>query len=205
MRTKKDIIFSISAIVLGIIPFVILAIIALTDFASLGNENLGIIGGVDGPTAALRVQWALNNFIRDNPVFACFLYIALPLILSGAFYLIFTKIVKQNCTLKTSAVALGISAAGGLGLYCFFSLAIIDAFNSVGESPILFPVARIFGVLSLITFIGLIVLYVLLRKKKMSIKGMVLDVIISVIFLPSFFCIFACAHQVLSDLIRSFQ
>lgn len=82
----------------------------------------------------------------------------------------------NNCTLKTTAVSLGLSFAGASGLYCFFQWYSIVVFHEMSRHPIRFPASRIIGLLSFAAFVFLIVLYCRLRKQTFSIKGILIDV-----------------------------
>ena len=130
---------------------------------------------------------------------------ALPTILCGIFYLIFTKFVKQNCTLKTSVTTLGISVSLCLGMYCFFAFIICYYDGTPARNPIAHSASIVFGILSFVAFVGLSILYVFLRKKKMSVKGIIIEFLLTVIYVIPFFLTFSCIHEILSDLIRRFQ
>lgn len=129
------------------------------------NGGFGIIGGADLPT--LRI--ILSDYWPS-------IVIGLILVACSAFCLVFSKTVMNNCTLKTTAVSLGISFAGMSGLYCFLQWYSIVVFHEMSRHPIRFPSSIVIGLLSFAALVFLIVLYFRLRKQTFSIKGILIDV-----------------------------
>lgn len=107
-----------------------------------------------------------------------------------AFALIFRKKISKICTVKTTLLSLAISLFGGVGLSCFLSWFIIAATNSVYEHPIEYPFYIICGIISFVSFVATIVFYVILRKRKFSVYGIIFDFLTSIITLPFFFRMF---------------
>jgi len=99
--------------------------------------------------------------------------------------------VKNVCALKTTLLALMISAVGSVGLLCAVEWFIIAFFAGVSKHPIAYPLSIIGGLVSLFALIILIVFYCNVRKKSPQLLGICIDVFASVIFLPSFFYISA--------------
>ena len=168
-----------------VVPFI------LTFRASSGQGSVGIIGGADGPTAQFLTMQLLSSWP------GCLAFLSAALVLSGLFCLIFSKTVTHVCSVKTSAVALGLSATGGAGLYCFFLWLAMTAFHETGKHPIAYPVSVAGGLLCLTGFVALLVLYFRERKQKWSWGGLAIDVATAVIYLPNFLCAVSCVHEML--------
>ncbi len=113
--------------------------------------------------------------------------IGITLILTVLFCIIFKKTVKNNCTVKTTAISLGLSLSGALGLVCFFVWLPIAYFGEVSLYPISYPVSIIGAYLCLVVFLSLCAWYIFCRIKNKSFKGVVIDVLTSALYLPVFF------------------
>ena len=167
-----------SRIVLGLGLFLVLVsiLILAVEFVNVSqNGGIGIIGAAD---LSVTFRVISSDYLPS-------IIIGLTIVLCAAFCLIFSKTVMNNCTLKTTAVSLGISFAGASGLYCFITWYSIVAFHEMSRHPIRFPASRIVGLLSFAAFVFLIVLYCRLRKQKFSVKGLLIDVATCLIaFLP---------------------
>lgn len=107
-----------------------------------------------------------------------------------AFALIFRKKISKICMVKTTLLSLAISFFGGVGLSCFLSWFTIVAWNAVYEHPIEYPFYIIYGIISFVSFVATIVFYIILRKRKFSVYGIIFDVLTSIITLPFFFRMF---------------
>ena len=180
MKLKK---FSIIGLIVGALAILAgFGIPALTVMLSdLGGHSIGIIGGADGPTAIM---------ITRRLFFGSFLGVltslGIPLVLISLFCLGFPSFVQRNFSIKTSALALGISATGAFGLCCFFTW-LGAVMESVKKYPISYPASIAGGVLALVLFFTSIVLYCIVRTKKLKAAGILLDILTSVIYLPFFF------------------
>jgi hypothetical protein len=190
MKLKR---YSLAALASGVVLFVGSFVVPfiLTFRASAGQGSVGIIGGADGPTAQFLTMQLLSRWP------GCLAFLSAALVLSGLFCMFFSKTVTQVCSVKTSAVALGLSAIGGAGLYCFFLWLAMTAFHETGKHPIAYPVSVAGGVLCLTGFLGLLVLYFRERKQKWCWGGIAIDVATAVIYLPAFLCAASCVHQML--------
>ena len=164
---------------------------ALSDSA---DKTVAIIGGADGPTAIM---------ITRRLFFGSFLGVltsfGIPLLLISLFCLIFPSFVQKNFSVKTTALALGISATGCLGLWCVLECLAILAFASPSEHPIAYPASIIVGVLSLILFIILFALYCKARKGETRILGVVFDVFTGGMFMLFFLLSEAGAIELARD------
>ena len=146
-----------------------------------GGAATGIIGGADAPT----YWFALTNFIGGLPF--CIVLLGWAMTLTSLPAVIFNKTFHKSCSLKTSAITLGLSAIGGFGLTCALYCFAIAAFNDHSKHPIGYPISLAAGMICLCAFLLLICLYFMERGKNRSILGFVYDVICSIVYLPVFF------------------
>ena len=103
-----------------------------------------------------------------------------------AFALIFRKKVSKICSVKTTLLSLAISFFGGVGFCSFLAwLTILPR-----ETPIEYQFFIACGIISFVSFVVTIVFYVILRKRKFSVYGIIFDVLTSIIILPFFFRMF---------------
>ena len=170
---------------------VIVPFITLQNYTSQ-NGAIGIIGGADTPTYEFIVFRLMNGW----PF--CLILFGTTLIITAIFCLIFSKTVKTNSTIKPSAISLSLSAVGALGLVCALSWYTIVAFHEMSKHPIEYPTNVLIGILCFFAFIVLIVLYLKVRKKVWSIKGFCIDILTSIIYLPTFFLVFLYLYEILS-------
>ena len=170
---------------------VIVPFITLQNYTSQ-NGAIGIIGGADTPTYEFVVFRIMNGCLFIAILFG------ITLIVSALFCLIFSKTVKNNCNIKTTALSLGLSAVGAAGLVCAFLWFSIVSFGEMSKHPIEYPVSVLLGIISFFGFIVLIALYLKTRKTNWSIKGLIIDVLTSIIYLPTFFFAFSYLYNTLS-------
>lgn len=159
--------------------------VILTHFIMASGGSVGIIGGADLPSMTFLTWQLLNGW----PV--ALISIGITLIISAVFCLVFSKTVKVHCGLTTSIISLSLSAVGGLGVFCVFWWYAIVVFHEMSKHPIEYPVSVILGLLCFFAFVALIVMYCILRIKKWSFKGVIIDILTSIVWLPTFFLIFA--------------
>jgi hypothetical protein len=165
------------------------------------HGSIGIIGGADNLTTLfLTYRFALEDV-------SFFLFLGLSLFVGGLFCLVCSKTVLENCTLKTTALSLGISLVGATGLYCFITWLTIVTFDNWIEPiklyPLRYPGSIIIGLLSLFAFILLIVIYCKLRKRIFSVKGLVIDILTCILVLPFFLQLGYFIHGYLSHCLYS--
>ena len=170
---------------------VIVPFITLQNYTSQ-NGAVGIIGGADTPTYEFLVFRIMNGW-----PFVAILF-GITLIISALFCLIFSKTVKNYCNIKTTALSLGLSAVGAAGLVCAFLWFTIVSFGEMSKHPIEYPISVSLGILCFFAFIVLIAIYLKLRKINWSIKGLCIDILTSVIYLPTFFFAFSYLYNTLS-------
>ena len=184
---KKFKIYSSIVLISGLLlalTSVLVPIIKINEFTAQ-NGSIGIIGGADGPTAI----YLTSHFLDGNLLFT--LILGLTLFLSGAFCLIFKRVVINNCRLKTTVLSLIISLFGATGLVCFFIWYSIVAFHEMSMHPIAYPCSIFAGLLSLMGFVTAIVFYIRARKTNLQPKGIIIDIITSIITLPTLFLLVA--------------
>lgn len=194
---RKFKIYSSIALISGLflaLASVLVPIIKLSNYTAQ-NGSIGIIGGADGPTAIYVTSQLLGGHLLSA------LILGLTLFLCGGFCLIFKRTVMNNCRLKTTALSLIISFFGASGLSCFFIWYSIVAFHVMSKHPISYPLSIIGGILSFVAFIITIILYIKARKKNFKIKGIVVDIITSIITLPTFFLVCTEIYNLLQQII----
>ena len=192
MKLKR---YSLIVLLLGFVVLLvgtIMPVIYWINFTALYGATVGIIGGADAPTYKL-----LLSSIFEGLPFVLILF-GITLIISSAFCLLFSKTVRAYCHIATSAISLGLSAVGALGLVCAFLWFVVVSFNEISKYPIQYPVSVIVGILCLFAFLALIALYFKARCKNWSIKGLVIDILTSIVYLPTFFFMFACLHGMIT-------
>lgn len=172
MKIRK---YSVFALVAGLVSSCAGVAIPLVEM-----QNTDIVGGADLSTFRLYLMHTLNGL----PFWLTVLGGAL--IVLGTMYLVLAKTVAENCRLKTSALAVGISASCGLGLCCALLLMTFAAFGETKKYPITFPASVLLGFVSLCAFVILLVLYFKVRVKEWSTKGFVIDVLTALFLLPTF-------------------
>ncbi len=188
MKLKQMSLLTLLTGVLFSIIGVIIPFITLKNY-TYQNGAIGIIGGADTPTYEFVVFRILNGWPVVTILFGS------ALIISALFCLIFSKTVKNNCSIKTTVLSLGLSAVGAAGLVCAFLWFTIVSFGEMSKHPIEYPVSVLLGIISFLGFIVLIALYLKIRKTNWSIKGFIIDVLTSIIYLPTFFFVLSYMYN----------
>ena len=143
----------------------------------------GIIGGMDGPT----YWFILSRLYYGWPI--AFILLGISVAISSGFCLLFSRTVSTHCNIKTSAISLGLSGVGALGVCCVLWWVTLTAFGEASKHPVEYPVSVGLGMLSFMVFVFLIGLYFMVRMKNWSIIGVIIDVLTSIVYLPAFFWI----------------
>ena len=193
---RKFKIYSSIALISGLflaLASVLVPIIKLSNYTAQ-NGSVGVIGGADAPTLLFLLRYSDGHLL-----FA--LILGLTLFLCGGFCLVFKRTVTNNCRLKTTALSLIISFFGASGLVSFFIWYSIVAFLEMSKHPISYPLSIIGGIFSLVAFIITIILYIKARKENFKIKGIVVDIITSIITLPTFFLVCTEIYNLLQQII----
>ena len=158
--------------------------IIYSKFHTANNDYIGIIGGAEVP------NYKLILFLLFDSLPFILISLGIALIVSAAFCLLFPKTVKAHCNISTSIISAGLSAIGALGLTCVLLWFSIVSFGEMSKHPIEHPVSILLGVFSLLVFLALIIVYFKIRKKNWSFKGMIIDILTSIIYLPPFLLTF---------------
>ena len=190
MKKHTYVIFSVLSLFIGVSVLLFCIVLPILSLMNSDQGSVGIIGGADGPTAQFITQSMISYHLLE-------IHIGVVLIIAGLFCLIFSKTVKASCSIKTTALSLGISATGGVGLFCFLLWLVIIAFGETSKHPIEFTASKIGGFFCLALFILLMVFYIKQRKAFKSVKGVVIDVLTSILFLPTFFLFFDWLHKLI--------
>ena len=183
---KKFKIYSSISLISGlliVLASVLVPIIKLSNHTAQ-NGSVGIIGGTDAPTLLFLLKYSDGHLLFT-------LILGLTLFLCGGFCLIFKRVVINNCGLRTTALSLVISLFGASGLSCFFIWYSIVAFHEMSMHPIAYPVSVFAGLLSFIMFIAAIIFYIKVRKNNFKPKGIIIDILTSIITLPTLFLLVA--------------
>lgn len=191
MKLKR---YAIIIMILGVLISVLgfISPIIYWNNYTLENGAICIIGGTDTPTYTFML-----SAIFDGLPFVLII-MGISLVVSSGFCLLFSNTVKKHCNINTSAISLGLSGVGALGLVCAFVWFSIVSFGKMSKHPIGYPVSVLLGIFCFLVFVILTVIYIKLRKINWSIKGFIIDVLTSVIFLPTFFFDFAYLYEVIS-------
>lgn len=187
-----------NALLILILGFIILLIGALMPLVCWKNYaehygSIGLIGAADNPPS---YWFALYAMFDGLPLVLVIL--GITLFISSAFCLLLSKMVKVHCDIKTFAISLGLSGIGTLGLICAFSWLTMVSFDEMAKHPIEYPVSVLLGILCTIAFVILLVLYFKVRRMNWSMKGFVIDVLTGIVYLPTFFCVFAYLYQIIA-------
>ena len=119
---KKIKIYAFVSLILGLVLTAISIVvpIIMINIYTFNNGSIGIIGGADAPAV-----WFLSYHILGGRLLPFFVF-GTTLFLVGLFCLIFDTTVYNNCTIKTTSLALITSIFGASGSMCFllwFSIA----------------------------------------------------------------------------------
>lgn len=130
-------------------------------------------------------MWGLLESILELLLMKLHIFGIMALLLV-VFAVIFRKKVSKICSVKTSLLSLAISFFGGVGFCSFLAwLTILPR-----ETPIEYLFFIICGIISFVSFVATIVFYIILRKRKFSVFGLIFDVLTSMIAMPFFFRMF---------------
>ncbi len=179
--------FSIITIIIG--AFLIISGI-VTPWISLllmpPTPSVGIIGGADGPT--------LNYLYRDawlSSIFFPTTLFGVAALICGLVSLVFKKIISEICTIKSSVIALILSALCGVAFYCVIVY--------------IFETSVISIVCCLLALVGCCILCVSYIKDYIidkKYKRIIFDAVIIIIYFVPFLMLFSYLHNVLSDIFR---
>lgn len=177
MKLKTFSLITLASGVLLWIVEIVWVMVTLQNDAAF-HSVMDIISGSTYRLMLLSVWWL------------CFLLFGTALIVTAVFCLIFAKTVKKHCTIPTSAIAVGLSAVGALGLLCVLVWYDIASAHVMSRHPIEYPFSIILGLTCLLVFVALIIWYVKRRKGRWSVKGVAIDIGTALLYLPAFWFLF---------------
>lgn len=194
---KKINIFSLVTGILGALCLLVAAIpiiLVLTKFG--GANDIGVIGGADTPTAIHVAYVVMDGW----PVLA--LWLGVPLILTSLFTVIFKKTTANCLTVKTSVTAILISAMCGAGAFSCMQLFLMNLFGA-DENPVAYPCFKAAAVIAIVAFVFLVAQYCFkFRKAKPSAKGVIIDILTAIVYVPFMYFAFIKFTQVLSLIVN---
>jgi len=181
MNTRK------SLLMLLFIGLISIAFALLTPIllVMVSDSASSIIGGMDVPTYFFLLTHTLDGLML------CVALFGVATSICSLLAVIFYNRLHHICRLKTSCIALCLSAVGGLGLTCATMCYIIGAFNEQAKYPIAYPFSLAIGIVSLFAFAILLYAYYRTRKVCLSFLGVFFDILTSVLYLPAFFFSFS--------------
>ena len=120
---------------------------------------------------------------------------------TGLIGLIFNKKMVQHCNLKTTGLALGISAMGSLGIHCALSFLSCYFLTNPYRHPIRHSASVCIGMIGLGAFLALVYLYYRIRQENASVSGVVLDVVLGLIHCVPFYFVYVTLDNLISGMI----
>lgn len=123
----------------------------------------------------------------------------------GIIGLIFNTYLSKICTLKTTVTALAISYVIGLGFWCCMSWISCFFLTTPDKHPVRYPASVILGGVCFIVFCILVCFYVKFRKINRTIKGIVVDLLLIIIYLPMFVVLFAVLDRMLAVIMHRYN
>lgn len=195
MNVKKSLmVFTFIGILLFVIGFTLPAIAEWSNFLLLGD----VMGPIDDEYYVMcdTVEFGVETFkFFGVGAFVC-----------GIVGLMFNKAVKKHCHIKTTVIAMYISADIGFGLFSLFMFIFGCHFFTTPENhPIMYPASIIFMVISLLIFCGLMYAYVKFRKEQKSFIGVLFDVLLSIAFIGGFFLMFYIVYFALAEVFNYYD
>lgn len=123
----------------------------------------------------------------------------------GIIGLFFNTYFSKICTLKTTVTALAISANVGLGIWCCMSWLSCHFLTTPDKHPVRYPTSIILGRVCFIVFCILVCFYTKFRKINKTIKGVVVDLLLTIIYLPMFVVLFAVLDRNLAIIMHRYN
>lgn len=123
----------------------------------------------------------------------------------GIIGLIFNTYLAKICTLKTTVTALAISSVISLGIWCCMSYISCFFLTAPDKHPVRYPASVILGGICFIVFCVLVCFYVKFRKINRTVKGVIVDILLTIIYLPMFVVLFAVLDRNLAIIMHSYN
>lgn len=159
--------------------------IVLPAMLVLSAPSIGIIGGADGPS----YWFLLGNGCYHIPAFL--ISIGFTVFIIGLYGLFLEKALTRYSSPVFTLLSFGISIMIAGGTVCLLTFMMVVAFsNEIHQYPIAGPASALGCFLAFVGIVVLLAFYCKYRKEKMSIKGILLDILLVVLtFLPLFFVV----------------
>ncbi len=196
-RRTSWIVYSALVILLGLAIIAASISVFAVGMLRLADQDasVGIIGGASGHTAeylARKLEYTVGQLFRFG------ILVTLTGIIATAFNRFFSK----HCAVETSVTSIVISAVVGLGLSAVMWFAACYFLDHPKNHPIRHPASFIFGVICFVVFLCLIGLYTFLRFRKPSVKGILIDVAVSLVYAAPFWTLFINMYEPLAEIIK---
>lgn len=178
----KIITFKISSIIAtaaGLVILIFYLVVPIIIFAS-GRDPYPSLRIVTGADTSFFWHFLFSSHSLSRIIFGA------TLLLLGVLGLIFRKSIFENSNKKRSLLTLSTSFFGGLGFASLLFWFVTVTSNRIKFSPIGYPTSIVVGFLSLFAVIISIVLYVREQKKDLKIKGIIIEVLATIITFPCF-------------------
>jgi hypothetical protein len=178
---KSHLITLIAVLVMGAVLLTI-GLIGPSVVWKLDNQgvSVGIIaGGIDSPT------YQDMMFNHWHGIWSILVHLGGAMILTACFTWIFHKTVQKCCMRITSLLAFGLSIFSS----AFVVFVLFTSFTS-SWNHMYYPRANLIATICVIVFalicLILFVSYVYNRFKQFSLRGLLLDMLLTIVYLPSF-------------------
>ena len=157
---------------------------------SVNSPSVGIIGGTDLPPLFLY-KW-------NSSIFCPISLFSIATLICGIITLIFNKSISQNCSIKSSAYALLISALISLTFYCIIAYIFIGSWH---DTNVTFSASHFICILlALLSLIGCIILGISYAKKYIcdkKYKRIIFDIAIIFFYFVPFLIFYSYLHSLL--------
>lgn len=152
--------------------------------------SVGIIGGAGFPTLELKYLFWQRSFYFTITRFG------LAILICGVIARIFNKAVGENCTVKSSLLALGQSASLACGLCCFAAA----IRTHITEKTLTNICGEIGLFISLVVSLVILGLYIFLYFKDKKYKRIIFDALITILFFGAFLALGNNIYDLLSNI-----
>ena len=181
---------------------IILASVSIFIAGSLNTVNNSasnsIIGGADGAIAEYLIKRLCNN----NSIAGQLLRFGALVAVTGIVFLAFNKFFAKHCEILTSLTSFALSVIIGSGLGCIAIFATCYFLTHPDKHPVRHPASFILGVICFFAMMIALLVYALLRIKNPSVKGIIIDVALTIIYAAPMWTFFLLFVDVGSEIIK---